>query len=130
MNDSYVKAWISKALEDMRVAEHEVELGKNEMVTDAVCFHSQQAVEKLLKAFLISHNIEFSRTHDVVYLLTLCSEAEPQFSEIELGDMNYYAVRARYPDDDSSAISAEEALNALKTALMVKKLVLSKLCDF
>lgn len=129
MSDSYVKSWINKALEDMRVAEHEVELGKSEMVTGAVCFHSQQAVEKLLKAFLISHNVDFSRTHDVAYLLTLCSEVEPQFSEIDLGDMNYYAVRARYPDDDSKTISAEEALYALETAQLVKKLVLSKLRD-
>lgn len=129
MTDSYAKSWITKALEDMRVAEHEAELGKDEMVTGAVCFHSQQAVEKLLKAFLISHNVEFSRTHDVVYLLTLCSEVEHQFSEINLGDMNYYAVRARYPDGDSPTISEEEALHALETAQSVKRMVLSKLCD-
>ncbi len=129
MSDSYVKSWIEKALEDLRVAEHEVELGEDEMVASAVSFHSQQAVEKLLKAFLISHNVEFSRTHDIAYLLTLCSEIEPQFSEVDPGNMNYYGVRARYPDD-AAPVSPKEAIEALETAQAVKKLVLSLLSEF
>ena len=33
-----------------------------------VCFHAQQAVEKLLKAVLVRHGIIFSRTHNLANL--------------------------------------------------------------
>jgi len=46
-------------------------LAEEEIVTDAVCFHCQQAVEKLLKAYLISKNVEFGRIHDLETLLKL-----------------------------------------------------------
>jgi len=41
--------WINKAKKDLLVAQREMR--EEEPVYDAVCFHSQQAVEKYLKAF-------------------------------------------------------------------------------
>jgi HEPN domain-containing protein len=34
-----------------------------------VCFHCQQAVEKMLKAALLASGVEPARTHDVGFLL-------------------------------------------------------------
>ena len=42
-----------------------------------VGFHSQQAVEKSLKAVLASRGVEIPRTHDIGYLEGLCSDVEP-----------------------------------------------------
>ena len=53
-----VKMWVRKALEDFKTAEHEMNLPKSETVTSSVCFHSQQFVEKMLKAFLTSKGNE------------------------------------------------------------------------
>lgn len=36
---------------------------------DAVCFHSQQCVEKYLKALLQEYNIAFGKIHDLPVLL-------------------------------------------------------------
>mgnify|MGYP000307964815 CR=1 FL=1 len=44
--------------------------------TSTICFHAQQAVEKYLKAFLILHDIDFPRTHDVDYLLLECRKID------------------------------------------------------
>lgn len=49
-----VKRWLIKATEDLKVIEHEIKLSEEEMAKGAVCFHCQQFVEKLLKAYLTS----------------------------------------------------------------------------
>ncbi len=51
MTDAYIK-----------VIQNEFSLPEEKIVTDAVCFHAQQAVEKFLKSFLISKNTEFSNS--------------------------------------------------------------------
>ncbi len=53
MIDEYIKKWVIKAMNDIKVARHEINLPEDEMTTDAVCFHCQQAAEKLFKAYLI-----------------------------------------------------------------------------
>lgn len=65
MIDEYLKRWLIKANNDLKVAEHELKMPLEERVTEAVCFHSQQAVEKFLKAYLITQNIAFGKTHNL-----------------------------------------------------------------
>ncbi len=65
MRDDYIQKWIVKAINDIRIAGHELDQPDNDMVTDAICFHCQQSVEKLLKAFLASKNIDFGKTHNL-----------------------------------------------------------------
>jgi HEPN domain-containing protein len=36
------------------------------------CFHAQQSVEKLMKAVLIFHGIDYQRTHDLHTLRRYC----------------------------------------------------------
>jgi HEPN domain-containing protein len=40
---------------------------------DTIAFHCQQAVEKYLKALLVFYEIDFLRSHDLIYLLELLS---------------------------------------------------------
>jgi len=58
-----VNKWIQKAENDYTVARNEIQFPNP--ITDVICFHCQQAVEKYLKAFLIHHGVDFGRTHDV-----------------------------------------------------------------
>ena len=67
MNEDTVKKWIMKADNDLKIAKDE--LGVENPVTDMVCFHAQQCVEKHLKAFLIFNGREIPRTHDIACLL-------------------------------------------------------------
>jgi len=41
-----LEQWLIKANNDLKVAENEIVLDPGDMVTDAICFHCQQAVEK------------------------------------------------------------------------------------
>jgi HEPN domain-containing protein len=126
MIDEDIKKWIAKALGDFKVAKHELDLPEAEMVTDAVCFHCQQAVEKLLKAYLIFKNVDFERIHQLELLLELCSEQDNEFKELYLGDLSGYAVEIRYPETFYIP-SAEEAKECFEIASKVKEFVLKKL---
>jgi HEPN domain-containing protein len=56
--------WVAKAEEDLKTAAHTLKLGRS-CPTGPVCFYAQQAVEKYLKACLVSQELEFSKTHDI-----------------------------------------------------------------
>ena len=58
MNSDLVKNWLIKANNDIVISKHELSLPEDQVVTDGVCFHCQQAVEKFFKALLISKQIE------------------------------------------------------------------------
>jgi HEPN domain-containing protein len=63
-----VRRWLSKADEDFAVA---VQLLKEEgRFRGVIAFHCQQTVEKYLKAFMVRHQIDFPKTHDIGRLLT------------------------------------------------------------
>ena len=82
---------------------------------DTIAFHCQQAVEKYLKAMLVYNRIEFSRSHDLVYLLELLS------GKIEIEDskfrkafsLNNFGVQIRYPNKIVK-LTAEEIESAIE----------------
>lgn len=65
-----VREWIRKADRDRRMAE--LGLAESPAITDAAAFHCQQAVEKLLKAYLIFRQEPFEKVHDLEVLVEQC----------------------------------------------------------
>ncbi len=126
MIDEYVKRWITKAERDLKVAEHELSLPKDSVITDAVCFHCQQAVEKFLKAYLASENMDFGKTHNLEYLVELCASNDLEFKAINLGNLSFYAVEIRYPDEFYIP-SFDEANKSFQIANDIKSFVFRKL---
>jgi len=121
-----VRKWINKADKDLLSAEREMSF--ENPVTETICFHYQQAVEKYLKAFLLCHQIYFTKTHKIIDLLELCAIVDPSFKD-ELKDadnLTDYAVEVRYPDVwlEPGFKEAEEALEIAKKA---KKSILGKI---
>ena len=94
---------------------------------DTVTFHCQQAVEKYLKAYLIFQRISFKFTHDLVYLLDLISESDPDFDIYYdlLSELQGYAVEVRYPND-TIYLSSEKVKNAIQIAKEIRDLVTRK----
>ncbi len=81
MKKDVVKKWVEKALHDFFAAEVLLE----EKVANIVCFHCQQFVERILKAYLIEKGVDFGRTHNLSYLLELCTEIDAEFRKFEGG---------------------------------------------
>lgn len=63
------RAWLNKVSQDLSSAR--ADLAAEPPVLEDVLFHSQQAVEKVIKAFLAWHDIPFGKTHDLRKLLEL-----------------------------------------------------------
>lgn len=117
-----VRQWLKKAENDLQNIRNN--LAAEEVPTDTVCFHAQQAIEKLFKGLLVAHGRNFGKTHDLVKLLTDVSDIAPDLLPFEeqLEVISEYGVGVRYPDDFSEP-SLEEARNAYATASGVKEIV-------
>ena len=56
-------------------------------------------LEKFLKAFLVFHNIDFPRTHDLEFLLIECQKNDQSGFNFDFGSLTDFGVSVRYPDD-------------------------------
>ncbi len=120
----FIKQWLAKANEDLLVVEKLTE--KDIIATASICFHCQQAVEKFLKAFLISNDIDIKKTHNIEYLLSECSDLDTEFSTVDPKELSEFGVDARYPGD-MYIPSEEETLEYKNIALNIKDLVEEKI---
>jgi HEPN domain-containing protein len=123
--NSYLKNWLFRANEDIAVIENLSEAG-TELYASTICFHAQQAVEKFLKAFLVFHNIDFPRTHDLEFLLAECQKIDQSDFDFDFGSLTDFGVSVRYPDD-FFVPDKEDTILYLKIAREVKKLVENKI---
>lgn len=121
-----VQRWLTKADHDLQTAKLALEL-KPEL-TDSICFHAQQCVEKCLKAYIVNLDEHIRRTHDLTPLVSLCEKYEPEFSKFHdiADELSGYAIITRYPDDWRE-IPREEAAEAVRKAETVMKFVIEKL---
>ena len=116
------RRWIDKADEDLTAAKRLIALDAS--LSAVVCFHAQQAVEKLLKALLVFAGVPFARTHDVIQLVQLLpGDLVPPIALADLAPLNRYAVEARYPIGEEP-ISGEEAQAAIAVSRRVREAVL------
>ena len=114
------KQWIAKADNDLRNAEHTIQL-EVDCPFDTVCFHAQQCAEKCLKALLVFHGIDPPRVHDVRMLVRqLPPQAAGRFDIEGLLVLNRYSVEARYPGE-WDPILREDAEEALRLARLVRE---------
>jgi HEPN domain-containing protein len=106
---SAVPEWIAKAEGDWEAME--ILLTRNTPgLRDAVVFHAQQCVEKLLKARLIQLGQTVDKIHDLAALSRQLEAVDGQWSwnGEELADLSSGAVLARYPGFETSSEEQEE----------------------
>ena len=120
------RGWLAKARMDLRGAE--VDLAASPPLCGDAAFHSQQAVEKALKAFLTWHDQPFRKTHDLVELggqaTQLAADLEPLLRSA--APLTEYAWRFRYPGEPEEP-SPAEAQAAVDLARRVLDAVASRL---
>jgi HEPN domain-containing protein len=92
-----VKRWLQKARHDWSAVTKILTPDCDE--TDVAAFHCQQAVEKALKAYLVSRRIEFEKVHDLGLLLDHCASVDNDFEALRdaVEPLTLYAVTFRYP---------------------------------
>lgn len=125
----FVQEWLRKAESDLQAAEILLKEPSEDYFPSA--FHSQQAAEKFLKAYLVRQQIEFSKTHNLDRLVSLASGRDASFNE-ELsacGWLSPFGVEFRYPGE-YPVVDLRTAKRALKEAQNVKRTVMKRLTDY
>lgn len=106
-----VQRWMDKAEGDLRSARLLLSVDPPE--PDAVAFHSQQAAEKYLKAYLVQLGIEPPRTHDLIMLFDLIAPRDESldFLRDKAQSLSPLAVQVRYPFAEATVAEARQALD-------------------
>jgi HEPN domain-containing protein len=115
--------WTHKADADIQSAE--TLLSHDPPLIYPSCFHSQQAAEKYLKAYLTWRQLEFPKTHSIRELLNLVELTDTKLAKTLLpaAALTPYAVEFRYPADIPEPTLAQ-AREALTLAQSVAKAIL------
>lgn len=89
--------WLRHARSDLALAQVDRPEG---VLLEGLCYHAQQAVEKALKAVLISHEIPAPYTHSIRTLLDSLPPGIVVSPDVEdAAALTTYAVSTRYPGD-------------------------------
>jgi HEPN domain-containing protein len=92
--------WVRHAKSDLNTAKHMFE-DVYPKETEISAWHSQQCAEKILKAFLVAHDIVPPKIHNLEELDKLCQNIDGTFSEIQTDcqKLNPYGAATRYPNE-------------------------------
>ena len=86
--------WMSFAREDLQMAE----LALASDIYNQVGFHSQQCVEKILKALIAAQGLTIPRTHAITDLLEKLPRGCVLDTKDDLSFLDDFYIPARYPD--------------------------------
>jgi HEPN domain-containing protein len=96
-----VQEWVNKGESDFIAAKT---LALKKGLEDQTGFHYQQAIEKWLKAYLITQGEELRKIHDLTALVIDCEKYDPAFQELEIlvEGITDFAVEFRYPGESAT----------------------------
>lgn len=109
--------WLAFAHDDLRMAR----LARDEGLFNQVCFHAQQAVEKMLKGMIAADAQVPPKTHKIADLLPLVANAPIAAFKQELILLDRHYIPTRYPEQLPGMLpegmpDEEDAHQALQTA--------------
>lgn len=118
-----VLEWVKKGESDFVAAKT---LAQQNGLENQTGFHCQQAIEKWLKAYLIEHDEEIRKIHDLTALVIDCEKYDPAFQEIEslVEGISDFAVEFRYPGINATP---EEVQDALNKTIKVREFLMEKI---
>jgi HEPN domain-containing protein len=126
MDNSIVGEWIRFAQMDYDHVLKTVET-HYPIPIEIVCYHCQQSVEKILKAFIIMKDGSLTKTHDLDVLLEQCIQYSSDFDRFAAAceKLSTYAAQTRYPSDIE--LTEAEMRQAIKETSLILDFTKSKL---
>ena len=98
--------WLRFSAEDLDVAQRL--LADRSSAPRFVCWHSQQAAEKALKAALAIEEVDYPFTHDLNALRNMLPHSwSLRVDHPDLTELSQWAVEARYPGEWAEATEVE-----------------------
>jgi HEPN domain-containing protein len=98
VDNKIIQEWLDYAASDLFAARHMFE-NVHPKQTEISVFHCQQCAEKALKAYLVAHDVDPPKIHNLLILCKMCREFDSEFQSLDFisRDLNRYAVASRYP---------------------------------
>lgn len=93
---AFTKEWMRAAYDDLLTIQEIIE---NNALTHIVAFHSQQCIEKTLKAILEEHEIDTPKIHSLVRLKKLLPFQIDRLDTTLLERLDELYIDSRYPGD-------------------------------
>ena len=120
-----VEMWLEKAEHDRSAANRLFTPGCIELAV--IGFLCQQAIEKFLKAWLVSRNIEPEYIHDLRRLADACAALDASFVELidAVSPITAFAIVARYPGPAKPQLASVQT--ALRVVEEVRQFVMARL---
>ena len=118
------RRWLQFSAEDIDVAQRL--LADRSSAPRHVCWLSQQAAEKALKAALVLEEIDFPYTYDLNALRNLLPDSWTlRADHADLAELTEWAVEARYPGEwpeatESDAIRAEAKAHVMRDSVVAE----------
>jgi HEPN domain-containing protein len=119
-----LRQWFSLAKQNLEVAKHLLATFHPAPV-EIICNNCQQSAEKYLKGYLFINNIEPPKTHNLVDLLDMCANIQPDFSifERKCDFLTNFGVMPRYPNE--LQIIEDDAKADIRFAEEIKEFVVN-----
>lgn len=99
-NKDIIQEWLQFAEMDFMTAKY-LYTNMHPKPLEIICYHCQQAIEKLLKGVLISKGVTIKKTHDLGLLAEMLMdyfEVDEKYLEM-CDDLTPYGVKIRYPQE-------------------------------
>ena len=127
----WLKDWITQASDDLRTERDYIDKDED-YARKNVCYHSHQAIEKFLKAYLIAKKVDYPDSHNLERLQAMCEELDNTFREIKplnLRKLTGFAMDARYPQHEyeRKRISSNDVKEAFNAAVKINKFVTERI---
>ena len=107
--------WYQKAETDLRGAQILSEHGADNSL---VAFHCQQAIEKIIKGYILRETGRLLEGHSLVYLVRSASAFDGDFRRFmkDCAFVNQFYVETRYPADVPAPVDERELAECIDTA--------------
>jgi HEPN domain-containing protein len=117
-----IKEWFDIADTELASAEYLTNM-QHPRADAVICYLCQQAAEKYLKGFLVSHEIEPPKTHNLLELLRICESIHTDFSTLiaKCAFLDPYSITPRYPNE--LQITTNDTKIALQYAKDIKQFI-------
>jgi len=125
-----INKWIQFAMQDYDLVKVIMETHRPHPIpVRIVCYHCQQSVEKILKAYILAQGGALMKTHDLKALLEQCCRYSPDFDRFKAAciKLTSYITTSRYPSD--MEIEEQDMILSIKDADNILEFTKSKLND-
>ena len=126
MSSFMSREWIKAAYDDIILLE---EIKNNKHLTSIIAFHSQQAIEKSLKALLIEQEVNIPKIHSLNKLFNECKNQIDLTNNQIINKLDKLYIDSRYPGDMGLLPYGKPTLEDAKEFHNFTQEIFNKVCN-